>query len=355
MKLNKSQGDFLRGVIERWESEGVLSTEAADRLKTSYTVRSFEWKELAKYSFWIAIFCGVIALGSVLADRFLMTLLEKLFLSSYGLASAVFAVFSALVYYWGWRRRKSQPHKIFSNETILFVGVLLTAVSVGYLGAALNTGSGHFSLLFLLATLIYIFLGLYFSSGMVWTFGLLSLGGWFGTETGYLTDWEGYFLGMNYPERFVAFGGVILICRYLLSKRSWFAKVDSVTYVVGMLYLFVSLWILSIFGDSDSISNWYSIKQIELWYWNLLTIGASVVSIYIGLKRDDGVARGFGITFLLLTLYTMYFSLLWDVMHVAFFFFLLAISFWLLGRKAESIWNLEFLSRDVKDINNDID
>ena len=29
-----------------------------------------------------------------------------------------------------------------------FLGVLLTAVSVGYLGAAMDNGSGHFSLLF---------------------------------------------------------------------------------------------------------------------------------------------------------------------------------------------------------------
>ena len=39
MKLNKTQGDFLRGVIERWEAEGTITTDTANRLKTSYTVR----------------------------------------------------------------------------------------------------------------------------------------------------------------------------------------------------------------------------------------------------------------------------------------------------------------------------
>ena len=49
MKLNKSQGDLLKRVIERWEADGTIDVSTADRLKGSYTVRSFEWKELAKF------------------------------------------------------------------------------------------------------------------------------------------------------------------------------------------------------------------------------------------------------------------------------------------------------------------
>ena len=353
MKLNKSQGDLLKRVIEQWEAEGTIDTGTADRLKESYTVRSFEWKELAKYSFWIAIVCGVIAVVSVLADHLIMDLLERLFLSSYSLASGVFAVLATLVYYWGWKRRKRMPYKVFSNETILFLGVLLTAVSVGYLGAALDSGSGHFSLLFLLAAVIYGVLGFYFSSVQVWVFALLSLGAWYGAETGYLTDWSNHFLGLNYPLRYVVFGGLLVACRFLLAKKKWFTTFDYSTYVVGMLYLFVSLWFLSIFGNSESWIYWYSTKQVELWTWNLLILLGAAVAIFVGLKRDDAVARGFGITFFLLGIYTLYFSLLWNVMHAGLFFFILAVSFWLLGRIAEKIWHLEFL-RDPKKLNDDM-
>ena len=334
-------------------ADGTIDVSTADRLKESYTVRSFEWKELAKYSFWIAIVCGVIAVVSVLADHLIMDLLERLFLSSYSLTSGVFAVGAALVYYWGWRRRKRMPYKVFSNETILFLGVLLTAVSVGYLGAAMDNGSGHFSLLFLLAAVIYAVLGFYFSSVQVWVFALLSLGAWYGAETGYLSDWGNHFLGLNYPQRYVAFGGLLVACRFLLAGKKWFTTFDYSTYVVGMLYLFISLWFLSIFGNSESWIRWYSMKQVELWAWNLLILFGSVVAIFVGLKRDDAVARGFGITFFLLGIYTLYFSLLWDVMHAGLFFFILAVSFWLLGRKAEKVWNLEFL-RDPKKLNDDM-
>ena len=90
-----------------------------------------------------------------------------------------------------------------------------------------------------------------------------------------------------------------------------------------------------------------------MWAWNLLILFGSVVAILVGVTRDDAVARGFGITFFLLWSYTLYCSLLWDVMHAGLFFFILAVSFWLLGRKAERVWNLEFL-RDPKKPNDDI-
>lgn len=41
MKLNKSQGDLLKRVIERWEADGTIDVSTADRLKGSYTVRFF--------------------------------------------------------------------------------------------------------------------------------------------------------------------------------------------------------------------------------------------------------------------------------------------------------------------------
>lgn len=36
MKLNKSQGDLLKRVIERWEADGTIDVSTADRLKGSY-------------------------------------------------------------------------------------------------------------------------------------------------------------------------------------------------------------------------------------------------------------------------------------------------------------------------------
>jgi len=39
------------------------------------------------------------------------------------------------------------------------------------------------------------------------------------------------------------------------------------------------------------------------------------------------------------------FEYFWDATHKAIFFSILAVSFWLIGSKAEKIWNLEFIKR----------
>jgi hypothetical protein len=58
------------------------------------------------------------------------------------------------------------------------------------------------------------------------------------------------------------------------------------------------------------------------------------------LKYDNGITKGFGLTFLFINLYTRFFELFWNSIHKAIFFALLGISFWYLGAKAEKIWNL---------------
>ena len=55
---------------------------------------------------------------------------------------------------------------------------------------------------------------------------------------------------------------------------------------------------------------------------------------------DNPTTRGFGLTFLFINLYTRYFEFFWDAAPKAVFFVILAASFWALGHKAETIWNL---------------
>lgn len=191
--------------------------------------------------------------------------------------------------------------------------------------------------------------GLYFPSKLVWIFALLSMGSWFGAETGDASGWGAYYLGMNYPMRFVLFG-LILIVASAYIFRHWAKRVDFIapTRAIGLLYLFIALWILSIFGNYSDYALWQSAKQIELFHWSLLFGAASIISIYHGIKYDDGMTRGFGITFIFINLYTRFFEYFWEDIHQALFFALLAISFWFLGTKAEKIWHLDSIRHLTK-------
>jgi hypothetical protein len=249
MNLNKKQGLFLKHTIEYWQQQGTITPDIANDLNKSFSIRSFDWERLAKYSFWISMICTVIAIAAITADQFLIELFKKIFIYSKILPCLIFTSIAAAFYLFAYHRRKTKPLHQFSNEAIIFAGVLSTAASVAYFGQVLDTGSGHFSLLFLLSTVIYALLAFWFPSKLIWVFALLSLGSWFGTETGYMSGWGAYYLGMNYPLRFVLFGGALIGLSLLFKRHIRFSDFSHSTYVIGLLYLFIALWILSIFGN----------------------------------------------------------------------------------------------------------
>ncbi|MBF0366035.1 MAG: DUF2157 domain-containing protein [Oligoflexia bacterium] len=340
MKVNKTHASIICNAIEHWNRDGLIDEKTATLLTQDIEVIAFDWKKLSKYSFWIALICIVTAFGAIFADEILRELLHSIFNAPYIVKFFSITTISALIYCFGHYRRKKNPSKIFSNEAILFLGVLTTAAAIYQLGKIFDSGSGHFSLLLLLSFIIYGILGLYFKSNLIWLFSLTSLGSWMGTETGYLSGWGAYYLGMNYPLRFVLFGFILLVITFILEKNKIFHPFFKSTLVMGLLYLFIALWIMSIFGNYGDMKSWHAIKQMELFHWSLLFGLTSGGAIYHGLRFDNGVTKGFGITFLFINLYTRFFEYFWDATHKAIFFAILGISFWFLGLKAEKIWHL---------------
>ena len=347
LNLDKQESEFLNRAIQHWEDEHLIDAGAADKLRDSYDVKGFDWMRLAKYSFWIALACGFIAVGSLIIDDKVINWLKSLYYTPDIVISVVSAIAAALLFFFGRRWEKKYPEKVFSNEAIIFTGVLFTACCIAYLGKTFDNGSGHYSLLFLLSIFVYGVLAYRLESRLIWLFALVSLGSWFGTETGYQTHWADYFLGMNYPLRFVLFGLVCLSAIYLLKNRKWFQLFWELTYVVGLLYMFISLWMLSVFGNLGNLDTWWHIKQISLFYWGIISAVVAAGFLLLGLKTKDVIAREFGITFLLIFIYTKYFEYFWEHTNKALFFAILGASFWLIGRKAEKIWN--FRSRVAVD------
>ena len=68
LNLDKQESEFLNRAIQHWEDEHLIDAGAADKLRDSYDVKGFDWMRLAKYSFWIALACGFIAVGSLIID-----------------------------------------------------------------------------------------------------------------------------------------------------------------------------------------------------------------------------------------------------------------------------------------------
>jgi len=348
MRVHKKEADTIRKAVSGWLESKVIDEALARTLYNAIEVISFDWKKLAKYSFWISIACIIISIASVISDSYLVALLQRIFDASHMLKCIGLSILSGGIIFAGVSLRKTHPERVYSNESILFFGVVAIAGAVCELGLAIGSGSGHFSLLLLLSYVAYAILGYVLKSNLIWLFSLLSLGGWLGAETGYKSGWGAYYLGMNYPLRFTLFGGVLTIVALLLEKNRKFEPVAHSTLVMGLLYLFISLWSMSIFGNYGDIDAWTAIKQIELFHWSLLFALVSCGAIYHGLRSDNSTTKGFGITFLFINLYTRYFEFFWDFTHKAIFFAILGLSFWFFGRKVEKIWNFGSKSGEIK-------
>ena len=188
MRLTRKKAKLVEAAIRQWIADKAVTQEEGKKLLDSYEMVGFDWKRLAKYSFWISLICIVIAVGSILADKALMALLVKIFRAP-DIIKCLFLAGTAVAFYnVGLRRRRKKPEKVFSNEAIFCLGVFATAGAIAFFGKAIDTGSGHFSILILLAAIIYAILGLWLPSKLIWVFALLSMGSWLGAETGYMWD-----------------------------------------------------------------------------------------------------------------------------------------------------------------------
>lgn len=340
IQLNAKQAINLKTALHHWQQHGLIDQTTAHALEDNIEVLPFDWKRLAKYSFWLAIICTIIAISSVLMDKVLLDFLQTLFNAPHAVKCVGLGIISIALFWAGIKRRLTFPEKIYSNEAVLFLAVLTTAGTVYQLGRTFDTGTGHFSVLLLLSFFIYAVLAFIFKSNLIWLFSLLSFGGWLGAETGYASGWGSYYLGMNYPLRYVLLGIILTAFALYFGKKHWLQFFYRVTLVIGLLFLFIALWLLSIFGNHGDFSSWQDIKQIELFHWSFLFGIFAGAGIYHGLRFDNAITKGFGVTFIFINLYTRYFEYFWDATHKAFFFALLAASFWFLGSKAETIWYL---------------
>jgi hypothetical protein len=338
VKLNRKQAAIVTDAITEWTQEGLVPAGQAAQLAASIEIQTFDWRRLAKYSFWVAAISIIISVSAVLSDESLVKLILKLFQAPDLVKCLGLSLVSTGLYRWGMHRRSTDPGYVYRNETIFFLGVLATAGAIVQFGKAIEADSAHVSLLILFSMLVYGVLAFVVESDLIWIFALASLGGWMGTETGYRSGWGAYYLGMNYPLRFVLFGGLLTVSSLALEHHPMLGRFFRSTLAMGMLYLFIALWILSIFGNYRDLLQWEKVKQFELFHWSLLFGLAACGAIYHGLKYGDDMTKGFGLTFLFINLYTRYFEWFWNSLHKAMFFALLGISFWYLGTKAETVW-----------------
>ncbi|WP_108784184.1 DUF2157 domain-containing protein [Wolbachia endosymbiont of Bemisia tabaci] len=344
MQVYKKNASVIRDALNFWKTENLITEDQADKLSSSVGVIEFDWKRLSMFSILLSILSFVTAAAALIPELIKYCKDERVQCMSLVMAAASCYVFGSY-------RKTKWPEKFYSNEGILFLGVLFTAAAIFVFSIVLEVRfsitSDDFSNLILISYIIYAVLGLLLSSKLIWCFSLLSLGGWLGAKTCYISGWGAYYLGMNQPLRFVLFGVILINASMFMRLHPKMLSLNRSTLVVGLLYLFISLWIMSIFGNYGDIGSWYDVKQIELFHWSLIFALVAGGAVYHGLSFDDSVTRNFGITFLMINLYTRFFEYFWNGIHKSMFFGILGISLWIIAIKAEKIFNINSIYNKV--------
>lgn len=333
----------MQKAIQHWEDQQLISTSTAETLRQSYTIRKnkarFNWKNLSLIAFFFAITCIILSTALFLVDDWLMSLVNHLLGASALTKCTLFLILSAATFVLGSRRRRKYPLQKYSNEALLIFGAIFIAFFLTYLSETLHLEEGNFTLFVGLATIVYGAIATYLNSQLLWGVSLAALAAWYGIETFYLSNENSYFLGMNLPLRYVFFGLLLAAFSIVVKRISSTMPFFPVTYYSGILVLFSSLWLLSVFGNQTDLSEWSNTPQYQFWYATVLLSASSLGAIWWGLKRGEKLTVEIGILFFLLNIYTRYVEYGWDTLHRVVFFGLLALSFWFIGKKAESIWN----------------
>lgn len=344
MIVNKKQATLIDACIKEWLDQGYIDQATADALKETYSTKkekaAFDWKNLSLIAFFFSVICIFLSTALVISDKWLMTLVDTLVDASDIFKAACFLVLSVGLYYWAYIRKKKNVGKIYSNEALFMFGAVSLSFSLTYLSFGLQLNKGDFPLLILLAAIAFALVGIFLRSRLTWYLSLLALIIWFGTETGYRSAWDTHFWGMNYPLRYAFFGGFLLLSSKFFQRFEQTKPLVQSSFSVGLIGLFFSFWLLSIFGNYGDWDAWASVKQWRFVLWVVAFTLASVIAIYFGLKHDNRIAREVGVVFLLLNIYTRYFEYLWGSLPKVLFFIILAVSFWLIGKKAENIWSM---------------
>lgn len=335
LEVDKKEAQLLQKAIRTWESTSLITPEQANQLKDSWRIREADVQAVTLYIFIAAISCALMAFGTLVLDEKWIEVLRLKFSLTDGIIATLFAGLSVFLCLHGYRRQQKHPEYSLNREVYWLLPILSIGVSVVYLGKTLLYLNGNYGAFWLLATLCYGVLALLLSSRLLWATTLLCLIPAYVKLTYYISAGKSYFLGMNLPCRMILLAVIMLGLHWLFRNNRYYKQVRYATWSGSWLLLFISGWMISIFGNTASWEQWQQVRQVQLLWWVALFTIFCIAALLWGIKTHDTTVRDTAVLFLLLDMYTRYFEYLWDRTHKGLFFGILAVSFWWLGKLLE--------------------
>lgn len=305
--------------LNLWHNNGLVEDELYEKLSSMYVIKSWNFVAIMK---WVLIF------GSILLGIGLISFITLIFHSRVFVV-LVLTVLTLLGYYLGFflSNRKNKNYYPKTGNAILVIASLTLCGDLFTIGDGFSIGDNHWTILLLITCIIYFLIAYLKKNELLLIMALLALATWFGMESGYVSGWGAYFLGLNYPLRFAIVSPFVILIG-VLHKNVKFLELSSfvrIYYSIGLLYLNLSLWMLSIFGNYGNMYFWHKATHTELLLLVFVWLLVDGVIFFIGTRFDDRMFVGYAVVFSAINLYTRYFEYFWNEMHKSLFFILLGI------------------------------
>jgi hypothetical protein len=294
----------VQAELDRLVGLGLLLPAARARIGERYPTGPVDLAALAR---WFTVMGAVsVAAGGVLLLRGVVGewFLRHLFAA---LEVALLVLGGALVAGGAWLRHRRSLRS--TGAALELLGAMAVQGLLVVLAIHHSTGSRNWPALVGVLTVAGAILAYALRSRLVLVLAGVEAFVWFGGSTGYESGWGVYWLGMTYPARFVAAGLVFLGVAWIHARElpaPWqgFARVYA---HLGMLDLHLALWFLALFGWLTDVGRWQGTTLERLLFsalWAAVSLGCVGAASRLGLR----LLRGYGLTFLLVDLYTFYFQ-----------------------------------------------
>jgi hypothetical protein len=288
----------IQAELDRLAAAGLLTADQRSRIGERYPTGPVDLAALARWFTLlgaVAMAAGIVLLVHERAGLWLV--LEG------GLALAAAGLLAA-----GWylgRRRAMEK----TGAALELLGAMALQGLVVTLAIHHSTGSKNWPALVGILTALGLALAYALPSRLVLVLAVVEAFVWFGGSTGYDSGWGAWWLGMTYPVRFLAAGLVALGVAWLHATRApprW-QGLARVWAHAGMLDLHLALWFLAVFGWFEAEVRWDGTEGERLLFsaaWAAVSFGCVALASRTGLR----LLRGYGLTFVLVNLYTFYFQ-----------------------------------------------
>jgi hypothetical protein len=338
VKLSKKQYVLVERLLENWVQRGLLSSDQKQLLSSDIGRKAVNWHRVAQNMLGLAVFFMVVAFFQLVADEWVLRLLENFVALSDGFFMVLLGFLTVTFILVAWFVHKSAKvsSRIFEEALLLMSGLSFGGM-LYYAHVIFEWQQGTQIMQLFMGAVMLLCLGYCFRSSLLWLLGWGLFFFWVGLQTAYADDWNSVFWGMNLAVRYLVFSAVFILVLQGLKELGCLRRFFSLTLQLGLLLMWFSFWMCALFGNYASWEAWESASSLQLLPWGMAMAALAFYFWWAGRrkKRQDWVWMG-SLAFFA-DACTQYFLFLWEPLPPVLFFFILAVLFFVIGRKAEVI------------------